>query len=143
MRETPSSLQARARVCPAPTSEKTCAALRTCLRNNCALRQADLEDHTYIHRDEDPFKTKEGLREPGRRFRGRLTAPVTIWTSGVEHERAGLTVGSILFAEGEPSSVIGLINDLTDLYDRILDTERFVVHIAQRPHRVLAERFAG
>ena len=101
-----------------------------------------MDNGNYIH-NEDPFKAEEGRREPGRRFRGRLVAPVTIWTSGSEGELAGLTVASTLVAEGDPSSVLGLINDLTDLYDRIVETERFVVHVAQRDHRILADRFAG
>jgi hypothetical protein len=48
-----------------------------------------------------------------------------------------------MLAEGEPSHVLGLINDLTDLFDRIEATEGFVVHVLDREDRVLAERFAG
>lgn len=96
----------------------------------------------YVH-NEDPFRSPEDAREPARRFRGRLVAPVTLWTAGGEDNRTGLTVASTLVAEGEPSLALGLINDLTDLYERILEMERFVIHIAHRDQRVLAERFAG
>jgi flavin reductase (DIM6/NTAB) family NADH-FMN oxidoreductase RutF len=95
-----------------------------------------------IH-SEDPFRPNDSEREPARRFRGRLASPVTIWTSGDEDQRAGLTVGSVMLAEGEPSHIVGLINDLTDLFDRIEATQGFVVHALERDQRVLAERFAG
>lgn len=101
-----------------------------------------MDDPKYVHH-EDPFRGPEGSLEPARRFRGRLAAPVTIWTSGAPEEPSGLTVGSILLAEGEPSHLLGLINDLTDLYDKVVDTGRLVVHIAAREQRVLADRFAG
>jgi 3-hydroxy-9,10-secoandrosta-1,3,5(10)-triene-9,17-dione monooxygenase reductase component len=101
-----------------------------------------VDDKGYVHH-EDPFRSPEDAREPARRFRGRLVAPVTLWTAGTDGERAGLTVASTLVAEGEPSLVLGLINDLTDLYERILESQRFVVHIAHRDQRTLADRFAG
>ena len=97
------------------------------------------------HREhrEHPFLAEEGRREPIRRFRGRLTAPVTIWTAGSERESTGLTVSSMLVAEGSPSHVLGLLNDLTDLYERLTETGTFVVHVAQARDGVLADRFAG
>jgi flavin reductase (DIM6/NTAB) family NADH-FMN oxidoreductase RutF len=95
-----------------------------------------------IH-DEDPFRTPPELRSPERSYRGRLAAPVTIWTSGGPESRTGLTVSSLLLAEGEPSMILGLINDTTDLWDQIQETERFVVHVLGAGDRVLAERFAG
>lgn len=72
-----------------------------------------------------------------------MAAPVTIWTSGSAEQPTGLTIGSVLIAEGEPSHVLGLINDLTDLYERISETGGFVVHVLGREDRVLADRFAG
>ena len=101
-----------------------------------------MDDNEYIHKG-NPFTSPEDAREPARRFRGRLVSPVTLWTAGGADARTGLTVASTIVAEGEPSLVIGLINDLTDLYERIVETERFVVHIAAREQRVLADRFAG
>lgn len=52
-------------------------------------------------------------------------------------------MGSLFIAEGEPSHVVGLINDLTDLYDSLSGSGRFVVHILESEHRTLADRFAG
>ena len=107
-----------------------------------AQKPAEVDENEYIHKG-DPFRSPEDAREPGRRFRGRLVAPVTLWTAGGADERAGLTVASTIVAEGAPSVVLGLINDLTDLYERLVETERFVVHIAEAEQRVLADRFAG
>lgn len=96
----------------------------------------------FVHH-EDPFRPDKGTRAPARRFRGRLVAPVTVCTSGSGADATGLTVASLLVAEGEPSLVIALINDLTDLYERIVASRRFVVHVASQADRVLADRFAG
>ena len=50
----------------------------------------------------DPFATPEEQRSPLRRLRGRLAAPVTLWTADGPAGPAGLTVSSMLVAEGEP-----------------------------------------
>lgn len=92
---------------------------------------------------QDPFATPPEKRSPARRLRGRLPAPVTIWTSGNGDTRTGLTVSSILVAEGDPSFVVGLINDMTDLWDSMREAGRFAVHLLAEGDRVLAERFAG
>lgn len=95
-----------------------------------------------IHSD-DPFATPLELREPGRRFRGRLAAPVTVWTAGSGSSRTGLTVSSLLLAEGEPPLVLGLIAATTDLWLAIEQSRTFVVHILENSDRPLADRFAG
>jgi 3-hydroxy-9,10-secoandrosta-1,3,5(10)-triene-9,17-dione monooxygenase reductase component len=100
----------------------------------------DLGDQ--IH-PEHPFQTPADRREPARRLRGRLTLPVTIWTAGGPGGATGLTVSSVLVAEGRPSLVIGLVNDTTDLWDAIQTEQRFVVHVLDERRRDLAERFAG
>ena len=95
-----------------------------------------------IHYD-DPFATPQDKREPARRLRGRLAAPVSIWTSGESDARTGLTVSSLMVAEGKPSLVLGLISDTTDLYAAIKETGTFVVHVLDDTRRVLADQFAG
>ncbi len=94
-----------------------------------------------IHR-EHPFRTPLELREPARRFRGRLASPVTVWTAGTGETRAGLTVSSLVVAEGEPPTVFGLVGVTTDLVDILRETEAFVVHVLESKDRPLAERFA-
>ena len=92
---------------------------------------------------EDPFATPLEKREPWRRLRGRLAAPVTLWTSGGPDARTGLTISSIVIADGEPPLVLGLMKDTADLFTSIQETGRFVVHVAERDDRTLADRFAG
>jgi flavin reductase (DIM6/NTAB) family NADH-FMN oxidoreductase RutF len=46
-------------------------------------------------------------------------------------------------AEGDPSLIVGLVNDTTPLYDTIVETERFVVHVLDASARRVAEVFAG
>ena len=100
----------------------------------------DLGDQ--IHH-EHPFQTPADQREPARRLRGRLASPVTIWTAYGPDGPVGLTVSSIVVAEGKPSALMGLISPTTDLWDAIGDSKRFVVHILDDSRRELAERFAG
>jgi 3-hydroxy-9,10-secoandrosta-1,3,5(10)-triene-9,17-dione monooxygenase reductase component len=95
----------------------------------------------YVHY-EDPFATPHEQRDPARRLRGRLVAPVTLWTSRSSRP-VGLTVSSAIISEGDPSTVLGLVTDTTDLYEAIVDTSRFVVHVLEHEHRALAESFAG
>ena len=96
-----------------------------------------------IHEGEHPFTAPEAERDPIRRFRGRLAAPVTIVTAGDDAGRAGLTVSSLMLAEGEPGSVHFLLGPTADVYDVIERTDRFVVHILGREHRTISEVFAG
>ncbi|MDX1690707.1 MAG: flavin reductase family protein [Acidimicrobiia bacterium] len=95
-----------------------------------------------IH-DEHPFATPMELRDPVRRFRGRLAAPVTIVTAGDESSPTGLTISSLIVAEGEPSFVHFLCGTATDLWYAIEEHGRFVVHILEDDHRELSDRFAG
>jgi 3-hydroxy-9,10-secoandrosta-1,3,5(10)-triene-9,17-dione monooxygenase reductase component len=91
----------------------------------------------------DPFRAPEGSREPVRRFRGRLTAGVTIWTANGAEGPQGLTMSSVLVAEGEPPVVVGLLGDTADLFEALEESQRFVVHILDDRHKRLADRFAG
>ena len=95
-----------------------------------------------IH-EEHPFATPAEERDPVRRFRGRLAAPVTIVTAGDAGARTGLTISSLVVAEGDPARVYFLLGQATELYDAIHDTGRFVVHILEDGHRELGDRFAG
>jgi flavin reductase (DIM6/NTAB) family NADH-FMN oxidoreductase RutF len=95
-----------------------------------------------IH-DEHPFSDPLDRRDPVRQFRGRLVAPVTIVTAGGPGEWAGLTVSSLMVAEGEPSSVHLLVGTATDLWLGIEETGRFIVHILEEEHQALSDRFAG
>ena len=99
----------------------------------------------------DPALLPPEQRDPGRRLRGRLAAPVTVWTAGggdgvgggAPAERVGLTVSSVLVAEGEPPEVVGLLGPLSDFWDTARATKRFVLHVLGAGQAGLAERFAG
>lgn len=88
----------------------------------------------------DPFATPEEERSPVRRLRGRLAAPVTLWTAPGPR---GLTVSSMLVADGDPGRVLGLIDEESDLWDAIASAGRFAVAPLAPDDRQLADRFAG
>jgi flavin reductase (DIM6/NTAB) family NADH-FMN oxidoreductase RutF len=92
-----------------------------------------------IHTD-DPFATPDQRRAPIRRLRGRLAAPVTLWTAPGP---AGLTVSSTVVADGDPGLVLGLIDDESDLWDAVEAGGRFAVTPLGPGDRQLADRFAG
>lgn len=94
-------------------------------------------------RFEDPFATPPEWRDPARRLRGRLAAPVTVWTAGEGDRRAGLTVSSLVVAEGDPAEVLGLVSPASELWDAISTSGAFVVHVLGEGDRHLADRFSG
>jgi flavin reductase (DIM6/NTAB) family NADH-FMN oxidoreductase RutF len=87
----------------------------------------------------DPFATPDDRRSPVRRLRGRLPAPVTLWTAG----QAGLTVSSAQVVDGEPGRLLGLVDEESDLWEAAAATGRFVVTPLGPGDRQLADRFAG
>jgi len=96
-----------------------------------------------IH-SEHPFLPPEGERSPLRRLRGRLTAPVTAWTAVSARGRpVGLTVSSMLVADGDPGMVIGLVDPDSDLYPAMLGTGSVAVSLLAPRHRQLADALAG
>ncbi len=96
-----------------------------------------------IH-DEHPFIPPPEQRDPVRRLRGRLVAPVTIITAGDEPASwTGLTVSSLVVAEGRPALLYFLLGPTTDLFERIAGTDRFLIHVCEMEHRRLADVFAG
>jgi flavin reductase (DIM6/NTAB) family NADH-FMN oxidoreductase RutF len=95
-----------------------------------------------IH-DTHPFLEPESERDPARRFRGRLGGSVTLWTSGSEEGRAGLTVSSLMVAGGEPWRILALLDPDSELAETLRETGRAVVHLLGWKHRDLADAFAG
>lgn len=91
---------------------------------------------------EHPFLTPEPDRDPVRRARGRLNAPVTIWTTGRQRERAGLTVSSMIVAEGQPAQVVGLVNPDSALGEVIEESRTLVVNVLSSEHRTISDVFA-
>lgn len=94
-----------------------------------------------IHPD-NPFSVPVEQRDPVRRLRGRLTAPVTVLTAG-EDPRTGITVSSLFVVEGDPPRVASLVGTGSDFVDAIEESGKFVTHILSASDRVMAETFAG
>lgn len=93
-----------------------------------------------IHGDH-PFLPPESERSPVRRLRGRLPSPVGLWTSAYDGKRAGLTVSSMLVADGDPGYVIGLIDAESDLWETLRQARTAVVALLGAPHQQLADAF--
>lgn len=82
-------------------------------------------------------------RDAGRQFRGRLAAGVTLWTAHGSRRPAGLTVSSLLVANGEPPRVLALLDPLSELLDALTETGVAAVSVLGGQHRRLAEVFGG
>jgi len=93
-----------------------------------------------IH-SEHPFLPPRDDRDAVRRVRGRLPAPVTVWASGAGRGRRGLTVSSLLVADGDPSHVLGLIDEDSDF--AAADPATWTISVLTSDHRFLADAFAG
>ena len=96
-----------------------------------------------IH-SEHPFLEPE--RDPVRRLRGRLGGAVTLWTSGTGDgplDRAGLTVTSMLVANGQPPRVLALLDPDSDLAEMLAETGLAVVSLLTWDDRALADAFGG
>lgn len=95
-----------------------------------------------IHSDH-PFLPPEGERDPVRRLRGRTVSPVTVWASGDDDGRNGLTVSSMLVADGEPPRLLALVDEDSDLWERMERVRTAAVSVLSWRHRGLADAFAG
>jgi 3-hydroxy-9,10-secoandrosta-1,3,5(10)-triene-9,17-dione monooxygenase reductase component len=92
---------------------------------------------------DNPFNPPPERRDPARRLRGRLVSPVTVWTAATDDGPVGITVSSILVADGEPPAVLGLIDPLSDFWSAVQESKAFIVHVLLEPHRRLSDLFAG
>lgn len=101
-----------------------------------------MSDDGGIHY-ENPFATPVEAKTAGRSLRGRLAGPVTIWTARGPDGDFGLTMSSVLVADGDPPQILGLLSSTTDLYEVVADTKRFVLHVLERKDWKLADIFAG
>jgi 3-hydroxy-9,10-secoandrosta-1,3,5(10)-triene-9,17-dione monooxygenase reductase component len=69
--------------------------------------------------------------------------PVTVWTAYEGRDvAAGLTVSSVLVEEGDPPCVLGLVAPDSSLWDAVLSSKRFVVHVLDRGQTRVADQFA-
>lgn len=101
-----------------------------------------MSDQGGVHAG-NPFGTPNDQRDPARRLRGRLAAPVTVVTAGAGEHRTGLTVSSLMVAEGEPSRIYFLLGSTTDLFYGLEESGKFVVHVLESGDQAIADVFAG
>jgi 3-hydroxy-9,10-secoandrosta-1,3,5(10)-triene-9,17-dione monooxygenase reductase component len=95
-----------------------------------------------IH-SEHPFLPPEDERSSVRRLRGRLAAAVTLWAADDGERPVGLTVSSMLVADGDPGRVLGLLDPDSELFGAVERSGRFTVVPLGWEHRQLADAFAG
>lgn len=95
-----------------------------------------------IH-SEHPFVPPDSERAPVRRLRGRLGGGVSLWTTGSGGDRAGLTVSSLMVADGDPGCVLALLDPDSDLWEGLLERRTAVVQLLGWEHRGIADAFAG
>lgn len=95
-----------------------------------------------IHR-EHPFADPPSARDAVRAFRGRLATGVTLWTAAGERRPAGLTVSSVLVANGAPARLLALLDPLADLTEALRSSGRAAVTVLGRDQVRLAEVFGG
>jgi flavin reductase (DIM6/NTAB) family NADH-FMN oxidoreductase RutF len=87
-----------------------------------------------------PFPTDD---DPVRRLRGRLGGAVALVTSGAGSDRTGLTVSSLMVANGDPGRVLFLVDPDSGLGEALEVGTRAVVQLLAWQHRHLAEAFGG
>lgn len=91
----------------------------------------------------DPFADPPAARDAVRSFRGRLAAGVTLWTAVGERRPAGLTVSSVLVANGTPPRLMALLDPLSELAEALLASGRAAVTVLAHDQQRLARIFAG
>ncbi|MHB1854445.1 MAG: flavin reductase family protein [Acidimicrobiales bacterium] len=102
------------------------------------------EDGWVRHGGPDPFLTPEEKKDISRRLRGRLASPVSVWTAWARDRRAvGLTVSSLMVGEGDPAVILGLVGPLSDLWEAVEASGRFIVHILGTDDVRLSDQMAG
>ncbi len=81
--------------------------------------------------------------DPVRRLRGRLGGAVSLWTTGTGSARAGLTVSSLMVANGTPARVLALLDPDAGFTAAFAENGHAVVQLLEWADRDLAEAFAG
>ena len=81
--------------------------------------------------------------DPVRRFRGRLGGAVSLWTAGAESSRSGLTVSSLMVANGDPARLLGLLDPDADLTAELQASGAAVVQLLGSGDQDVADAFGG
>lgn len=89
-----------------------------------------------------PFMPSPEQRNPLRRLRGQLPAPVSIWTSTDGARREGWTISSLLVADGDPGEFVALVNEDADWWDMFRETGKATVNVLGQGQGWVSEVFA-
>lgn len=107
-----------------------------------------MDDHggVTIH-SEHPFVPPVDLRDPIRRLRGRLPAPVTVWASAESRPSGtratdGWTVSSLLVGEGQPGAVVALLDEDSDYWDMLERVRTATINVLGPGQGQVADAFA-
>ncbi|MCW2786353.1 MAG: flavin reductase domain protein FMN-binding protein [Marmoricola sp.] len=68
---------------------------------------------------------------------------MSLWTTGDRSERVGLTVSSVMVANGDPARILGLLDPDAAFTDALRASGRAVVQLLTWADRDLAEAFGG
>ncbi len=68
---------------------------------------------------------------------------MTLWTTGEGGSRAGLTISSLMVANGETAQVLALVDPDSAFRDALAEAGACVVQVLSWRDRALAEMFAG
>jgi 3-hydroxy-9,10-secoandrosta-1,3,5(10)-triene-9,17-dione monooxygenase reductase component len=92
----------------------------------------------------DPFATPDEAKSPVRRLRGRLPAPVTLWTGYARDGRpVGLTLSSTLVVDGAPGRLLGVVDEESALWQALGPAGRFAAMPLREADGRLADIFGG
>lgn len=94
-----------------------------------------------IH-SEHPFLPPPQDRDPLRRLRSHLPAPVSVWTSSDGTRRDGWTISSMLVADGDPGELVALVNEDSDWWDLFRETGVATVNVLAAHQGAVSEAFA-
>ena len=92
---------------------------------------------------EHPFALPVDQRDPVRRLRGRLAAPVTVITAASDPAGVGMTVSSFFVIEGDLPRAAALVGSGSDLLTAVENTGAFVAHVLTEDAQAIADVFAG
>ena len=89
-----------------------------------------------------PFLPPPEQRDPARRLRSLLPAPVSIWTSGSGTQREGWTISSMLVANGDPAEVVALVDEDCDWWEVFRETLLATVNVLGPAQGLISDVFA-
>lgn len=111
-------------------------------RQSCRNGEAGSYHRSVGIHSEHPFSIPVDQRDPVRRLRGRLAAPVTVLTAE-DDGPAGITVSSFFVVEGEVPRAAALVGPGSDFVEAAQESGTFLAQILTVDCQWVADVFAG